>query len=169
VGPEPLWELWKREKLLNPTGGRTPDHPARGLVTILTTALLPLIYASMTPTSIRTSCILQTSPGRAIVLGNLKSASPQCTLQWETNFISSGKRLIQANSLENYSTASLSSLSRRAQFTVTQFPTSKILCRSGHLSRYKTVRPSLHFPAIANKYNVLMFMVPYILVMCIFN
>jgi hypothetical protein len=77
VGPEPLWEFWKGEKCLNPTVGRTPNHPSRGLVTILTSALRLPIFASISPISIRTPSILQTSP-RTIVMGSPKSISLQC-------------------------------------------------------------------------------------------
>ena len=81
MGPEPLWEFWKGEKYLNPSGGRTRNLPARGLVTILTTALRLPIFASISPISIRTPSILQISPRTKIVLGSLKSISLQCTLQ----------------------------------------------------------------------------------------
>ena len=81
MGPEPLWEFWKGEKCLNPSGCRTPNHPARSLVTILTTAFRLPIFASISPISVRTPSILQTSPRTTIVLGSLKSISLRCTLQ----------------------------------------------------------------------------------------
>jgi len=37
--PEPVWTLWRTEKSLTTTGIRTPDHPVRSLVAVLTTLL----------------------------------------------------------------------------------------------------------------------------------
>jgi hypothetical protein len=35
--PEPGWPFWKRERFLAPVADRTPDHPARSLITVSTT------------------------------------------------------------------------------------------------------------------------------------
>jgi hypothetical protein len=52
--PQPVCTIWKKEKYLGRSGGRTPDHPAGRLVTVLTTSLHDNMLTFLKPSVAKT-------------------------------------------------------------------------------------------------------------------